>query len=122
MKPKACRVRGKVNSEPFTLQYIDFSPHHYQFHPITIYMTQPNLRSGMFWVFSMGAHTRLKSLKWNSLKMASLPSTSFHPTARRFGSRCSLSSVLSLWAFPAWQGKESEEQQVSVAEVGCSEQ
>lgn len=57
-----------------------------------------------------GACTRLKSLKWNSLKMASLPSTSFHPTARRFGSSCSLSSVLSLWAFPAWQGKESEEE------------
>jgi len=47
------------------------------------------------------AHTRLKSLKWNSLKMASLPSTSFHPTALRFGSSCSLSSALSLWAFPA---------------------
>lgn len=64
-------------------------------------------------------HTRLKSLKWNSLKMASLPSTSFHPTARRFGSSCSLSSVLSLWAFPAWHhGKEGEEEPIRVAEVG----
>lgn len=68
------------------------------------------------------AHTRLKSLKWNSLKMASLPSTSFHPTALRFGSSCSLSSVLSLWAFPAWHHrKEREEEKISVAEVGWSE-
>lgn len=49
----------------------------------------------------MKPKARLKSLKWNSLKMASLPSTSFHPTALRFGSSCSLSSALSLWAFPA---------------------
>lgn len=46
-------------------------------------------------------HTRLKSLKWNCLKMASRPSSSFHPTALRFGSSWSLSSALSLWALPA---------------------
>lgn len=47
------------------------------------------------------SHTRLKSLKWNCLKMASRPSSSFHPTARRFGSSWSLSSALSLCALPA---------------------
>lgn len=51
--------------------------------------------------------------------MASLPSTSFHPTALRFGSNCSLSSAFNLWALPAWhQGRE--EKQISVAEAGGS--
>lgn len=70
-----------------------------------------------------GARTRLKSLKWNSLKMASLPSTSFHPTALRFGSSCSLSSVLSLWALPAWRGKRSRSvwQKWDEADVGSNE-
>ena len=45
--------------------------------------------------------TLLKSLKWNCLKMASRPSSSFQPTARRFGSNWSLSSALSLCALPA---------------------
>lgn len=43
----------------------------------------------------------LKSLKWNCLKMASRPSSSFHPTALRFGSSWSRSSALSLCALPA---------------------
>lgn len=46
-------------------------------------------------------HTLLKSLKWNCLKMASRPSSSFHPTALRFGSSWSRSSALSLCALPA---------------------
>lgn len=81
----------------------------------------PNQVSHFVKLCTTDAHTRLKSLKWNSLKMASLPSTSFHPTALRFGSSCSLSSVLSLWAFPAWhRRKEREEEQISMAEVGWS--
>lgn len=77
-------------------------------------------------LFTAVARTRLKSLKWNSLKMASLPSTSFQPTALRLGSSCSLSSALSLWAFPAWCRRDGrQEEQVSVAGVGrsgCSKQ
>lgn len=49
----------------------------------------------------MKPNALLKSLKWNCLKIASRPSNSFHPTALRFGSSCSLSSALSLCALPA---------------------
>lgn len=57
--------------------------------------------------------TLLKSLKWNCLKMASRPSSSFHPTARRFGSSWSRSSALSLCALPACRREETQTQGLS---------
>lgn len=61
----------------------------------------------------MNPKALLKSLKWNCLKMASRPSSSFHPTARRFGSSWSRSSALSLCALPACRREKTQAQGLS---------